>query len=116
MSVKIYHNPRCSKSRQALALIQAQGIQPNIIEYLKQPPSREELDDLLRWLNVTPRELMRKQEAEYKALGLDDPALTDDALCAALCNNPKLMERPIVVANQKAVIGRPPEAVLGILA
>jgi arsenate reductase (glutaredoxin) len=115
MSVKIYHNPRCSKSRQALALIEAQGIQPEIIEYLKQPPSRDELNELLHLLKMAPRDLMRVQEAEYKALGLDNPALTDEALCRALLNTPKLIERPIVVANQKAIIGRPPEAILSIL-
>lgn len=115
MSVKIYHNPRCSKSRQALALIQAQGVQPEIVEYLKQPPSRDELSQILSLLNIKPRELMRKQETEYKVLGLDNLALTDEVLCNALLETPKLMERPIVVANNKAVIGRPPEAVLTIL-
>lgn len=115
MHVKIYHNPRCSKSRQALALIQAQGIQPEVIDYLKQPPSRDELKVLLQRLNLKPRELVRKQEAEYKALGLDNPALSDDELCAAMLSAPKLIERPIVVVDQKAVVGRPPEVVMELL-
>lgn len=115
MLLKIYHNPRCSKSRQTLALIQAQGLEPEIIEYLKNPPSRAELDDILRRLKRTPRELMRQQEPEYKALGLNDPTLSDDALCAAMLNTPKLIERPIVIAGFQAVIGRPPENVLTIL-
>lgn len=115
MNVKIYHNPRCSKSRQALALIQERGIEPEIIEYLKQPPSREELQELLQLLQLQPRDLIRQQEAEYKTLELDDPTLTNEALLDTLLDVPKLLERPIVVANHKAVIGRPPENVLSIL-
>ena len=115
MSVKIYHNPRCSKSRQTLQLLQEQGIEPEIIEYLKKPPTAEELNDILQKLGMEPRELMRKKEAEYKASGLDDEKLDRQALINGMVNHPILIERPIVVANDKAAIGRPPEAVLTIL-
>lgn len=115
MSVKIYHNPRCSKSRQTLELLQAQGIEPEIIEYLKTPPSTAELNDILEKLDMEPRELMRKKEAEYKAAGLDDESLSRQALINGMVNNPILIERPIVIANGKAAIGRPPEDVLAIL-
>lgn len=115
MSVKIYHNPRCQKSRQALQLLKDQGIEPEIIEYLKNPPSAEELDALLQTLSIEPRDLMRTKEAEYKGNGLDDVLLSRQALINAMIEHPILIERPIVVANGKAVIGRPPEAVLAIL-
>ena len=115
MSVKIYHNPRCGKSRQTLLLLQGQGVEPEIIEYLKMPPSAEELNDILQKLGMEPRELMRKNEAEYKANGLDDKTLDRQALINGMVNHPVLIERPIVVANDKAAIGRPPEAVLAIL-
>jgi len=115
MSVKIYHNPRCSKSRQTLQLLQNQDVQPEIIEYLKTPPSADELKDILKKLALEPRDLMRKKEAEYKASGMDNTALDNDALIAGMIANPKLIERPIVLANDKAAIGRPPEDVLKIL-
>lgn len=115
MSVIIYHNPRCGKSRQTLQLLQQQGIEPEIIEYLKTPPSAQQLDDILQQLDMEPRELMRKKEAEYKANGLDDASLDRQALITAMINNPILIERPIVIANGKAALGRPPEAVLAIL-
>ena len=115
MSVKIYHNPRCGKSRQTLQLLKEQGIEPEIIEYLKTPPSVQELDDILQKLGMEPRELMRKKEAEYKAGGLDDASLDRQALIQGMVNNPILIERPIVIANGKAAVGRPPEAVLAIL-
>lgn len=115
MTLKIYHNPRCSKSRQTLALIQAQGVEPEIIDYLKTPLSRTELNEILQLLKITPRELMRSQEAEYKTLGLNDPALSDDALCIAMLNHSKLIERPIVIKDLQAIIGRPPENVLSLL-
>lgn len=115
MSVKIYHNPRCGKSRQTLQLLKDQGIEPEVIEYLKTPPSVRELDDILQKLGMEPRELMRKKEAEYKAGGLDDASLNRQALIQGMVNNPILIERPIVIANGKAAIGRPPEAVLAIL-
>jgi arsenate reductase len=115
MTVKIYHNPRCSKSRQTLQLIQEQGIEPEIIEYLKTPPSAEELDDILRKLAIEPRDLMRKKEAEYKATGMNNETLDREALIKGMVATPKLIERPIVLANDKAAIGRPPEDVLTIL-
>ncbi len=115
MKVKIYHNPRCSKSRQTLQLLQEQGIEPEIIEYLKTPPSAEELDDILQKLEIEPRDLMRKKEAEYKATGMNDEALDREALIKGMVATPKLIERPIVLANDKAAIGRPPENVLTIL-
>lgn len=115
MSVKIYHNPRCGKSRQTLQLLKEQGIEPEVIEYLKTPPGADELDDILSKLGMEPRELMRKKETEYKANGLDDPALDRQALINGMVNHPILIERPIVLANGKAAVGRPPEAVLTIL-
>ncbi|MGZ8947513.1 MAG: arsenate reductase (glutaredoxin) [Methylococcaceae bacterium] len=115
MRVKIYHNPRCGKSRQTLQLLQAQGLEPEVIEYLKTPPSAEELNDILQKLGIEPRDLMRKKEAAYKESGLDDQSLDRQALINGMVNNPILIERPIVVANNKAAIGRPPEAVLAIL-
>jgi len=111
----LYHNPRCSKSRATLALLEERGIQPKIVKYLETPPTAEELKDILRKLGLGPRELMRHKEAEYKDLGLDNPNLGDDELIAAMVVNPKLIERPIVVTDQKAAIGRPPETVLEIL-
>jgi arsenate reductase len=115
MTVKIYHNPRCGKSRQTLQLLQEQGIEPEVIEYLKTPPSVQELDDILQKLGMEPRELMRKKEAEYKANNLDDASLDRQALIQAMVSNPILIERPIVIAGGKAAVGRPPEAVLAIL-
>lgn len=113
MSVTIYHNPRCSKSRETLALIQDKGISPVVVEYLDTPPSAEELRALLRKLGKTPRELLRKKEA--KEAGLDDPALDDDALIAGMIAHPRVIERPIVVNGERARLGRPPEQVLEIL-
>lgn len=115
MSVTIYHNPRCGKSRQTLQLLKERGVEPEVIEYLKTPPNAEELDDILQKLGMQPRELMRKKEAEYKANGLDDASLDRQALIAGMVNHPILIERPIVIANGKAAIGRPPETVLAIL-
>lgn len=115
MTVKIYHNPRCSKSRQTLALLTERDIEPQIVEYLKTPPSVAELERLLKMLGLEPRELMRRKEPEYKALGLDDPALSRDALIRAMVEHPQLIERPIVVSGKKAALGRPPEGVLEIL-
>lgn len=115
MNVKIYHNPRCSKSRQTLQLLEDQGIQPEVIEYLKTPPTADELDTILTLLKLQPRELMRTGEAEYQSTGMDNPDLDREALIAGMVNTPKLIERPIVLANGKAAIGRPPESVLAIL-
>ncbi len=115
MSVKIYHNPRCSKSRQTLQLIKDQGVEPEIIEYLKTPPSIAELTAILDGLGMEPRELMRKRETEYKETGMDNPDLDRDALIKGMVASPKLIERPIVLANGKVAVGRPPENVLAIL-
>jgi arsenate reductase len=115
MSTTIYHNPRCSKSRQTLELLHEKQIDTDIIEYLNQPPNRDELERLLDMLGLEPRQLMRTKEAEYKQLGLDDESLSRDALIEAMITNPKLIERPIVVHNGKAAIGRPPENILEIL-
>lgn len=115
MSVKIYHNPRCSKSRQTLQLLKDNNIEPEIVKYLETPPTREELEQILDMLGLEPRELMRRKEKEYKALGLDDPGLTRDQLIDAMIEHPRLIERPIVVRDGKAAIGRPPEKVLEIV-
>jgi arsenate reductase len=115
MSVTIFHNPRCSKSRQTLALLQDKGIEPEIVEYLKTPPSAKELKDILGKLGIGPRELMRKGEAAYKERGLSDASKSDDELIAAMVEEPILIERPIVLSDGKARLGRPPEQVLEIV-
>jgi arsenate reductase len=115
MTVTIYHNPRCSKSRQALALLEERGIAPRIVDYLKTPPSAAELKGILKTLGLRPHDLMRKGEPRYAELGLKDRDLDDDALIALMVANPILIERPIVVSGGKAAIGRPPQAVLKIL-
>ena len=115
MSVTIYHNPRCSKSRQTLQILDEKGIEAQVIEYLNTPPSSGELSNILNLLGIRPRDLMRKNEAIYKELGLGDESMSDDDLIAAMLANPILIERPIVVANGKARIGRPPESVLEII-
>ncbi|MGK0373681.1 MAG: arsenate reductase [Arenicella sp.] len=115
MEITIYHNPRCSKSRQTLALLEENGISPIIIDYLKTPPTHQQLDSILRGLEVQPRELMRKGEALYKELELHDDGLSRDQLIDVMVKNPKLIERPIVVAGDEIVIGRPPQNVLSIL-
>jgi arsenate reductase len=115
MAVTIYHNPRCSKSRQTLALLQDRGITPKVVEYLTDTPDAATLDTLLKKLGLEPRALMRRKEAPYKELGLDDPALSREALIAAMVANPILIERPIVMNGAKAALGRPPENVLEIL-
>ena len=112
---RIFHNPRCSKSRQTLELLTEREIEPEIIRYLETPPTEQELKDILSALNLTPRELMRTKEKEYKEQGLNDPELSDEQLIAAMIATPKLIERPIVIANGKVALGRPPENVLSIL-
>jgi arsenate reductase len=114
-AIQIYHNPRCSKSRQTLALLQEHGIEPEVIEYLKTPPSAEELKAILAKLEMSARELLRKGEADYKALKLADKTLSEDSLIEAMVNHPKLIERPIVIHGDRARVGRPPETVLDIL-
>ena len=115
MTVDIYHNPRCSKSRATLQLLRDRGIEPYVIEYLETPPDAIELKALLKGLGMRPRELMRTKEAPYRELGLDDPSLDDEALIRAMVENPILIERPIVVNDDRIALGRPPEAVLEIL-
>ena len=115
MSITMYHNPRCSKSRQTLTLLRDKGIEPKIVEYLKTPPDAATLEHLLDMLGLEPRDLMRRKEKEYKENELADPELSRNALIAAMVAHPKLIERPIVVKDDKAALGRPPEAVLDIL-
>ena len=115
MSITIYHNPRCTKSRQTLQLLEENGYSPQVVEYLKQPPSVAELTEIIAKLGISPRALLRKQEEEFKSEGLADQALSDLQIIEAMVRSPKLIERPIVIANGKAAIGRPPEAVLVIL-
>ena len=114
--LKILHNPRCSKSRQTLALLQEKGFEPQIIEYLKTPISADELTQIISQLGFpSARQLLRKGEEAYKAQNLADQTLTEAALISAMIHTPKLIERPIVIFNGKAAIGRPPESVLDIL-
>jgi len=113
--VTIYHNPRCSKSRQTLALIEGKGITPEIVLYLENTPNTKTLNELLQKLGISPRDLLRKGEDAYKENNLGDASLSDAALINAMVAHPKLIERPIVVNGDKAVLGRPPENVLDIL-
>ncbi len=115
MSISIYHNPRCSKSRQTLALLEEQGITPEVILYLETPPDAETIAGLLKKLNMNARELLRKGEQEYKDNNLSDLTLNEEQLISAMTRYPKLIERPIVVAGDKARLGRPPESVLAII-
>ena len=115
MTVTIYHNPRCSKSRATLALLEARGLKPTIVDYLKTPPSAAELKAILRKLELKPRDILRTGETLYAELGLKTRKLDDDALVELMIKNPMLIQRPIVVAGNKAAIGRPPENVLAIL-
>ncbi len=115
MTVRIYHNPRCSKSRQTLQLLQDRSIAPEVVKYLETPPDAAVLSDLLDMLGLEPRELMRKKEKEYTESGADNPELSRDELIALMVRHPKLIERPIVVSDGNAVLGRPPERVLEII-
>ncbi|MCU7811387.1 MAG: arsenate reductase (glutaredoxin) [Candidatus Thiodiazotropha sp. (ex Notomyrtea botanica)] len=115
MSVEIYHNPRCSKSRATLQLLQDQGVEPEIVEYLNTPPDKTTLKRILDMLGLEPRDLMRTKEKAYKENGLDDSSLTRDQLIEGMITNPILIERPIVIKDGKAAIGRPPEKVLEII-
>ena len=111
----IYHNPRCSKSREALALLEAAGEPVTIIRYLETPPDRTMLETLIRQLNLPVRALLRSKEEEYETLGLANPALTDADIITLLTKHPRLLERPIVVNNNRAVIARPPERLKELL-
>ncbi len=112
---KIYHNPRCSKSRQTLALLEDKGVDLEVIEYLKTPPTAKELKQVVTLLKIEPQQLMRKNEDEYKQAGLDDKSLDKDQQIALMVAYPKVIERPIVIGQGKAAIGRPPESVLEII-
>ena len=114
-SVSIYHNPRCSKSRQTLQLLEEKGVTPDIILYLETPPSADQLISVLSKLGITVRELLRSGEVAYKDNNLSDKSLSDEQLLAAMVNYPKLIQRPIVIKGDQAVIGRPPENVLELL-
>ncbi len=114
-SIKIFHNPKCSKSRATMELLCEKGLQANVVEYLKSPPTAQELDEILQMLNLQPRELMRTHEAEYKDNHLADESLSREQLIEAMVKYPKLIERPIVIHNGKAAIGRPIENVIEIL-
>jgi arsenate reductase len=109
----LYHNPRCGKSRQTLELLRSRGIEPRIVEYLKTPMEAAEIRRLLGLQGLTPRQLMRRKEAA--AAGLDDPALSDEALIDGMAANPIVIERPFLVVDDRAALGRPPEAVLALL-
>ncbi len=115
MTVTIYHNPKCSKSRQTLALLKERGIKLKVIKYLQTPPDFATLDDMLIKLNMEPRQVMRRKETLYTELKLNNETLDRAALIQAMVDNPLLIERPIVVANDQARLGRPPELVLEIL-
>ena len=111
----IYHNPRCSKSRQTLELIKEKGIEPEIILYLEHPPTVSVLSKILDYLQIKPRDLLRKGEDEYKSFNLKDTGLDDSVILEIMSENPKLIERPIVLSGDKAIIGRPPENVLELI-
>ena len=111
----IYHNPRCSKSRATLAILEQEGIDYSVVEYLKNPPTKTGLTAMLATLGISARTLIRKKEPIYKAEGLDNDTLSEKELVSAMVAHPILIERPIVVANGRAVIGRPPESVLAII-
>lgn len=111
----LYHNPRCSKSRGALELLEARGLAPTVVRYLETPPSAAELRELLAKLGMNARQLLRTGEEEYQTLGLADTSLSEDQLIEAMAAHPRLIERPILIVGDKAVVGRPPEKVLEIL-
>lgn len=114
MHVTIYHNPRCSKSRETLALLQEKDLQPEVVLYLETPPDQKRLKQILKALGLTARDIMRTKEEEYSNLGLADESLSESALIDAIVSHPRLLERPIVVVGDRAAIGRPPEAVLSL--
>ena len=112
MKTRIYHNPRCSKSRATLALLQSRGIEPEIVEYLKTPPAAEALKDLVGKLGVEPRDIVRTGEAEFKEAGIDLAEADDETILALIADRPSVLQRPIVETEDEARIGRPPEQVL----
>ncbi|MGN0921541.1 MAG: arsenate reductase (glutaredoxin) [Cellvibrio sp.] len=113
--ITLYHNPRCSKSREALQLLRDNHIEPEIRLYLESPPTTAELVDLLKKLKMSARDLLRKSEDAYKALNLSDPTLSESDIIDAMVNHPKLIERPIAIDSKKAVVGRPPQNVLQLV-
>ncbi len=113
--ITIYHNPRCSKSRKTLELLRENGIEPEIVPYLTEAPDEKEMEGILNLLDMEPRDLMRKKEAEYKEAGLNNPDLSRAELITAMCKYPRLIERPIVIKGKKAVLGRPPENVMALI-
>lgn len=115
MAITIFHNPRCSKSRATLALLQERGVEPHVRLYLEDAPDAAELRSILNKLGIPARSLLRRGEAEYREQSLDDASLSEDRLIEAMAATPRLIERPIVIAGRRAAIGRPPEAVLEIL-
>ena len=115
MSITIFHNQRCSKSRQALSILEEQGVSPKVVLYLETPPNADQLKAILEKLGINARELLRKGEREFRDNNLGDPSLTEEQLIDFMCKFPKLIERPIVINGEKARIGRPPESVLEIL-
>jgi len=115
MGVTIYHNPRCSKSRQTLQLLRDHGVEPRIVEYLNEPPAAEQLDEILELLGFEPRQLLRTGESAYLEAGLDDMSLSREQIIRLMVKHPIVIERPVVVVDGKAAVGRPPENVLSIL-
>lgn len=111
----IYHNPRCSKSRETLKILQDNNRQAEVIEYLHEPPNKQDLAKIIKMLGISPRQLLRTTEPEYKDAGLDDESISDEHITAAICRNPVLLQRPIVIQGNKAIIGRPPSKVLEII-
>jgi arsenate reductase len=112
---RIYHNPRCSKSRQTLSMLEEKGIKPEVVLYMDTPPSTAQLEQLIQQLGITARELLRRGEDEYRELNLAEPSLTESQLIDAMATHPKLIERPIVIKGSRAVLGRPPENVLALI-
>ena len=115
MTYILWHNPRCSKSREALALLRERGCEPQILEYLKHPPHCTEIERVARATGLPVKDMMRTGEPEFAALGLDEEGVSDAALYAAMAGHPRLIQRPILVADERAVVGRPPERVLELL-
>ena len=112
----MYHNPNCSKSRETLQILEHNHMSPEVIEYLEQPPTAQELKDVIKMLGISARDLLRTTEPVYRDAGLDDDTLTEDEIIEAICEYPALLQRPIVISGSRAVIGRPPTRVLEIIA
>ncbi|MCP4876323.1 MAG: arsenate reductase (glutaredoxin) [Gammaproteobacteria bacterium] len=112
----MYHNPLCSKSQETLQILENRNLSPDVVEYLVQPPTRQELKEVIEMLGIPARDLLRTNEQVYDDAELDDDTLTDDEIIEAICQHPKLMQRPIVISGTQAIIGRPPTRVLEILA